>query len=115
MPRVKRGTSHVKRRKNLLAQTKGYKWGRKKLVKAAKTAINKAGAHAYKGRKVKKRINRRTWQIQINAAARANDLTYSKMINLLKTNKIDIDRKALSELAKKAPKAFDNLLAQIKK
>ena len=70
MPRVKRGTSHVKKRKKLLSQAKGFKWGRKKLIKTAKTAVTKAGAHAYKSRKVKKRINRRLWQIQINAACR---------------------------------------------
>lgn len=115
MPRVKRGTTHVKRRKNLLSKAKGYKWGRKKLVKAASTAVTKAGAHAYKSRKVKKRVNRRLWQIQINAACRANDLSYSKFIDLLKKNKIEADRKVLAQLAKKAPKAFDKLVADIKK
>ena len=115
MPRVKRGTSHVKRRKNLLSQTKGYRWSRKKQIKAAKTAINKAGVHAYRGRKVKKRINRQTWTIKLNAACRRNDIIYSKFINLLKQNKIEADRKVLSQLAQKAPKAFDALVAELKK
>lgn len=115
MPRVKRGTSHVKKRKNLLSKAKGYKWGRKKLVKSAKTAVTKAGAHAYKSRKVKKRINRSLWQIQINAACRANDLSYSKFIDLLKKNKIETDRKVLASLANKSPKSFAKLVAEIKK
>ena len=115
MPRVKRGKTHVAKRKRLFKKTKGYRWGRKNTIKAAKTAINKAGVHAYTGRKVKKRVNRALWQIKINAACRANDLTYSKFINLLKKNKIDIDRKALADMAVKSPKAFVTLVNEVKK
>ncbi|MFA6214978.1 MAG: 50S ribosomal protein L20 [Patescibacteria group bacterium] len=115
MPRVKRGKAHVARRKRLLAKTKGYRWSRKSSIKAAKTAIRKAGVHAYTDRKKKKRVNRALWQIQINAASRSNGLSYSKFINLLKVNKIELDRKVLAELAGKNPKAFAVMVGQIKK
>lgn len=115
MPRVKRGKTHTQKRKRLLKQTKGFKWGRKNTIRLAKTAIIKAGAHAYVGRKMKKRVNRRLWQIKINAACRQNDLTYSKFIHLLKTNKIDLDRKVLAELAEKQPKTFEKVIAEVKK
>lgn len=115
MPRVKRGKTHVAKRKRLLKQTKGYKWGRKNTIRAAKTAATKAGAHAYVGRKIKKRVNRSLWQIKINAACRQNDLTYSKFIHLLKINKIDLDRKVLADLAVKTPKAFATIVKEVKK
>jgi len=115
MPRVKRGTTHVAKRKKLFKQAKGYKWGRKNTIRLAKTAVTKAGAHAYKGRKVKKRVNRSLWQIKINAACRQHDLTYSKFINLLKKDKIDLNRKVLAELAVKVPKAFEAIIKEVKK
>lgn len=114
MPRVKRGTSHVKKRRSLLKKTKGYKWGRKKNIRMAKTAVTKAGAHAYRGRKEKKRVNRRLWQTQLNAAVKQYDLSYSQFINLLKKNKIDMDRKVLSQLAKEQPKVFEQIVKKIK-
>ena len=80
MPRVKRGVIHSKNRRNILKQTKGYKWGRKKLIKLAKTAVNKAGAYAYRDRRAKKRTARALWQVQINAAAREHGLSYSKFM-----------------------------------
>ena len=83
MTRVKRGTTKNKRRKNILAQTKGYRHGRKSKLKQARQAIQKAGTHAYNHRKLKKRENRRMWQIVINYAVRPFELSYSKFINLL--------------------------------
>ncbi len=115
MPRVKRGTSHVARRKSLLKDAKGFKWGRKKTIRLAKTAVTKAGAHAFVDRRKKKRVNRSLWQIKINAACRKHDLTYSKFINLLKVNKIELDRKVLSELAVKLPKSFEAIIKEVKK
>ena len=115
MPRVKRGKTHVAKRKRLLKQTKGFKWGRKNTVRAAKTAAIKAGVHAYRGRKVKKRINRSLWQVQINAACRANDLTYSKFINLLKKSKIELNRKVLAEMAGNQPAIFSAIIKEVKK
>jgi large subunit ribosomal protein L20 len=115
MPRIKRGKTHVKKRKKLLKQAKGYKWGRKSTIRLAKTAVMKAGAHAYKGRKLKKRVNRSLWQVQINAACRQHDLSYSKFINLLKKNKIELDRKVLADLAANQPKAFEKIISEVKK
>ena len=110
MPRVKRGTQHTKRRRNTLVKAKGFKWGRKKLIKLAKTAVTKAGAHAYRDRKVKKRVNRSLWQLKINAAARLNETTYSRLMNGLKKNKIEIDRKILAHLAEHNPKVFTEIV-----
>ncbi len=104
--RVKRGTSHVKRRNRLLKQTKGYRWGRKSKIKLAKVAVLKAGAHAYRDRRKKKRDFRSLWTLRINAAARENGLTYSALIAKLKAAKIELDRKSLADLAQNDPAAF---------
>jgi len=85
------------------------------LVRRAKEATKKAGAHALRDRRFKKRVMRRLWQIQLNAAVRQHDLSYSKFINLLKTNKINLDRKILSEIAQKNPEIFKKIIEQIKK
>ena len=113
--RVKRGTTHVKRRKNLLKTTKGFRWGRKNLVKRAKEAAVKAGQHAYRDRKRKKRDFRRLWQIKINAGVREHGLSYSKFIGALKEANIEIDRKILSELAAEYPKTFAKIVEAAKK
>jgi len=115
MPRVKRGTIHTKKRRKLLSKVKGYKWGRKKLIRAAKTAAVKAGAHAYVDRKKKKRNARALWQIKINAFVREHGLSYSKFINLLKGGKIDIDRKILADLAVNNKKVLSKIVEEIKK
>jgi len=115
MPRVKRGTTHTKRRKGLLRQVKGYKWGRKKLVRLARTASTKAGAHAYVGRKKKKRTGRALWQIRISAFTRTYGLSYSKFINLLKNNKIELDRKILADLAVNNKSVLGKIIEEIKK
>ncbi|OGY50630.1 MAG: 50S ribosomal protein L20 [Candidatus Buchananbacteria bacterium RIFCSPLOWO2_01_FULL_56_15] len=115
MPRVKRGKTHVAKRKRLFKQAKGFRWGRKNVIRLAKTAVIKAGVHAYRGRKGKKRTNRALWQIRINAAVRPHGLSYSKFINLLKVKKIELDRKVLSELAAKHPKVFDAIVKEVKK
>ncbi len=115
MPRVKRGTTHVKKRRKLLKAVKGYKWGRKKLIKLAKTARTKAGAHSYVDRRKKKRTMRSLWQIKINAFVREYGLSYSRFINLLKVNKIEIDRKVLAEMAVSDKEALAALIAKINK
>lgn len=115
MPRVKRGKTHLKKRKKLLKQAKGYKWGRKKSIKLAKTAVTKAGAHAYKDRKIKKRTMRRLWQVNLNAFLRQNDWTYSKFIGAIKKNKIEIDRKVLADLAKNNPDVLKAILKKLSK
>ena len=106
MPRVKRGTHRIKRRKNILARTKGMMWGRKSKITLAKTAATKAGANAYKDRRLKKRDNRALMQVRINAAARELGTTYSKLLADLKRRTIGLDRKVLSEIAMNHPKVF---------
>ncbi|MCK4553498.1 50S ribosomal protein L20 [Candidatus Parcubacteria bacterium] len=115
MSRVKRGTTHVKKRRKLLKQVKGYKWGRKNLIRLAKTAATKAGAHAYVDRKKKKRTNRGLWQIKINAFVREHGLSYSKFINLLKKNKIELDRKVLADLAVNNKKVLAGIVEEVNK
>lgn len=112
--RVKRGKTHLARRKRLLKRTKGYKWGRKKIPKLAKVAALKAGAHAYSDRRKKKRNSRRLWNIKINAAAREHGLSYSKFIYGLKKSKIELDRKILAGLAEHEPKIFAEIVKVIK-
>ena len=115
MPRVKRGTTHVKRRKSILAKTKGYKWGRKNQLKQAKEAILHAGANAMRDRLNKKRVNRRLWQTKLNAALRGLGWKYSEFIHTMKLKKCELDRKVLSQIAEKDPKAFAKIVAEIKK
>jgi len=114
MPRVKRGKVRVKKRKAILSQTKGFKWGRKKKIRLAKPAIKKAGVYAYRDRKNKKRNIRRLWQIQLNAAVREHGMTYSRFIEALKKKKIELDRKILSTIAKEHPKTFKKILDEVK-
>ena len=115
MPRVKRGRSHIKKRKRFLAKTKGYKWGRKNLIKRAKEAIVKAGAHAYVDRRKKKRTRRGLWQIKISAFTKAEGLSYSRFINLLKKKNIVLDRKVLADLAENHKQIMQAIVAEVKK
>jgi large subunit ribosomal protein L20 len=114
MSRVKRAVQARKHRKNVLKQTKGFKYGRKSKFKLAKDALRHAMTYAYRDRKAKKRSFRNLWNLQINALARENGITYSKFINGLKTKKIDLDRKVLSELAKKHPEIFKKIVEEVK-
>jgi len=114
MTRVKRGVMAHKRRKKIIKQAKGFKWGRKSKYKLAKDALKHAWTHAYVDRKKKKRDFRRLWQIKINAASRAHGLTYSKFINKLKKAKIEIDRKILAYLAEKQPEVFEKIVEKVK-
>lgn len=110
MPRVKRGTHRIKRRKNILARTKGMKWGRKSKITLAKVAAAKSGVNAYRDRKLKKRDNRALQTIRINAAARELGISYSKLINDLKKRKIELDRKVLSQIAEQYPAVFAKIV-----
>jgi large subunit ribosomal protein L20 len=106
MPRVKRGTHRIKRRKNILARTKGMMWGRKSKITLAKVASTKSGLQSFTGRKLKKRDNRGLQQIRINAAARELGLSYSKLMGDFKKRKIALDRKVLSEIGRDYPAVF---------
>ncbi len=115
MSRVKRAVQARKHRKHLMQHAKGFKYGRKSKFKLAKEALRHAWTYAYRDRKVKKRAFRNLWNIQINALARQNGITYSKLINGLKKNKIELDRKVLSELAKGYPEIFIKIVEEAKK
>ncbi len=114
MPRVKRAVQARKHRKHLMKHTKGFKYGRKSKFKLAKDALRHAWTYAYRDRKVKKRINRNLWNLQINALARANGMTYSRFINGLKKKNIELDRKVLSTLAKEHAELFVKILEEVK-
>ncbi|MCD4694255.1 50S ribosomal protein L20, partial [bacterium] len=113
MPRVKRGTTHNKRRKNLLKKVKGFKFGRKNLLRLARTASIKAGANRYKDVRRKKRDFRRLWQIRINAFVRDFDLSYSRFIDKLKKNNIELDRKILADFSINNKKILSQIIEKI--
>lgn len=110
MPRVKRGVTHVKRRKSLLKKAKGFKWGRKNRIRLAKTAVTKAGANAFRGRKQKKRLAKANWAVSINAGVRPLGMTYSVMRDKLHKKNIELDRKSLADLAKRYPAVLEALV-----
>ncbi len=110
MPRVKRGVIANARRKRLLKHAKGFMWTRKSKYRQAKEALLHAWSFQFADRKKKKRDFRRLWQVKINAAARENGLSYSKFINELKKQNIELDRKILADLAENHPDIFKQLL-----
>ena len=114
MARVKRGVQSKKRHKKILKQAKGYRGARSRTFKVAKQAVQRAGQYAYRDRRVKKRAFRSLWIIRINAAARENGLSYSKLIAGLKKANIDLDRKTLAEIAVKDKEAFALIAEQAK-
>ncbi len=107
--RVKRGYKARRRRKKVLKLAKGFRGGRSKLYRTAADAVDKALMYAYRDRRVRKRDFRRLWISRINAAARMNNLTYSKFIRGLKVANIELDRKVLAELAVSDPAGFTQL------
>ena len=109
MTRVKRGTISVKRRRNVLKQTKGFRWGRKSKERAAREALLHAGVHRFNDNRKKKRVRRTLWSIKINAGARMEGTTYSKLINALKLKYVELDRKILSTLAEHHPTIFKQI------
>jgi len=110
MARVKRGvTAHAKHKKVYKA-AKGYYGRRKNTIRIAKQAVEKAGQYAYRDRRVKKRTFRSLWIQRINAAARANGLTYGRLIDGLKKAGIDLDRKVLADIAVHEPQTFKGLV-----
>ena len=106
---------HLKRRKNIMAQTKGYMWGRKSKLKLAKVAILKAGKSAYRDRRRVKRDMRGLWQLKINAAVRPEGVSYSKFMGAVHKADIVIDRKIMAMLAEKYPAAFKAIITATKK
>jgi large subunit ribosomal protein L20 len=114
MPRVKRGTVRRAKRKKLLGLAKGYYANKSKLYRAAKESVDTALKYAFVGRRRKKRDFRRLWVVRINAAARANGLTYSQLIRGLKVAGVTLDRKILADMAAMQSAAFATVAAQAK-
>ena len=114
MARVKRGLVSHRRHKKLHELTKGFRGGRGKLVKEAKSALLHAGEYAFAGRKNRKREMRRLWIIQLGNAVRAEGLSYSKFISGLKTKNINLDRKILADLAINHKEEFKQVISQVK-
>ena len=110
MARIKRGTNNRKRHKKVLKQAKGYYGSKHTLYKTANQAVMKSLAYSYVGRKRRKRDFRKLWIARINAAARANGTSYSKLMGNLKKANIDINRKMLAEIAVSNPEEFTKLV-----
>lgn len=115
MTRVKRGKTHVKRRRGILKKVKGYGSGRKNLLKRAKQAAMKAGQHAFSDRRKKKRTMRGFWNARLGAALKEIGWSYSKFIHALKVANSELDRKVLSQLAAREPETFKKLVESLKK
>jgi len=114
MPRTKGAPPRNQRKKKLLKVAKGYFGGRKNLYRTAKDAVEKGWEHAYVDRKKKKRNFRALWIVRINAAARLNDLSYSRFMNGLKNSGIELDRKVLADMAIRDPQGFTSLAERAK-
>ena len=114
MPRVKRGTIAHKKRENLLKRVKGFRWSRKSKERAAKEALLHAESRMFRGRKEKKRVFRRLWNVRVNAAAREEGVSYSKLIAMLKKKNVKLDRKILADLALREPAVFKKIVEYVK-
>ena len=112
--RIKRSVNAHKKRNKIIKAAKGYFGSKSKLYRVARQAVMKSGNYAYVGRKAKKRDFRRLWNARINAEARVNGLSYSKLIHGLKLANIDLNRKVLAELAVSDKNAFAQVCSQAK-
>jgi large subunit ribosomal protein L20 len=106
MPRVKNNVARLRRKRQILADAKGYFGRRKNLYKTAKEAVERARRYAYRDRKNRKREFRRLWIVRINAAARQNGLSYNQFVSGCRKADITLDRKVLADLAVSDPEAF---------
>ena len=113
MTRVKRGIISLKRRRNVLSQVKGYRFGRSKKERQAREAIAHAGSYAFAHRRDKKNVRRQLWQVQLNAALRPLGLSYSKFIGALKSKNVSLDRKILSDIAKNNTTIFEKIVKEV--
>jgi len=115
MPRTGHGAARRKKNKKILGRAKGFQGGRRKLLRSAKEAVARAGKYGFFGRRQKKRNYRSLWIIRINAALEPHDISYSRFMNGLRKAKIDLNRKALSELALSEPTAFKDIVESARK
>ena len=114
MPRSVNAVASRKRRKKILKSAKGYFGKRKNVWTVAKNAVEKAMSYAYVGRKLKKRAYRSLWIARINAGARQNGTTYSKLMHLLSKNNVGLNRKVLADLAMNHPTIFSEVVKSVK-
>lgn len=114
MPRSVNAVASRARRKRILKQAKGFYGKRKNVYTVAKNIVEKGMTYSYVGRKLKKREYRQLWIARINAAVRAEGLTYSQFIHKLNEKGIELDRKVLADLAMNNPETFKNLVASVK-
>jgi large subunit ribosomal protein L20 len=114
MARVKRGVTTRAKHKNILEQAKGFYGRRKNTIRIARQAVEKAGQYAYRDRKVKKRNFRALWIQRINAAVRAEGMTYGVFMHGLKLAGVELDRKVLADLAMNEGAVFSSIVAQAK-
>lgn len=112
--RIKRAVNAQKKKRKIMKQAKGYFGAKSKLYRVAREAVMKSGQYAYVGRRLKKRDFRRLWIARINAAARMNDMSYSRLMHGLKVAGIDLNRKVLAEIAVSDAKAFAGLCEKAK-
>lgn len=112
--RIKRAVNAVKKRRKIMRRAKGYFGGKSKLYRVARQAVMKSMQYAYVGRKLKKRDFRQLWIARINAAARLNELSYSRLMHGLKLSGIDLNRKVLADLAVNDAPAFADICNKAK-
>ena len=110
MPRVKRGVTSHRRHKKVLALTKGHRGTKHRLIKRANESMKKSLAYAYAHRRKRKGDMRRLWILRVNAACRAQGITYSKFMNGLKKSGMEINRKMLADMAVREPESFNSLV-----
>ncbi|MDH4358601.1 MAG: 50S ribosomal protein L20 [Candidatus Berkelbacteria bacterium] len=113
MARVKRGKTSRARHKSLIQKAKGFRHGRKNVYRQAKQAVEKAKAHTYKSKKVKKRNFRSLWIVRLNAALKTRGIKYSKFIEALRKSNANLNRKELSQIALNNPAQFEKLIIKI--
>ena len=112
--RTSKGAARTQAKKRLFKRAKGFRGGRRNMIRTVKENLVRAGAFAYRDRKVRKRQFRRLWIIRINAACRARGMRYSQLINGLNKSNIKLDRKSLSEIAIYDPNGFDKIVETAK-
>ncbi|HOQ15269.1 MAG TPA: 50S ribosomal protein L20 [Candidatus Paceibacterota bacterium] len=113
MPRVKGGVIAQKKRRKVLKETKGFKYGRKSKERAGREALLHAYSHAFNDRKRKKREKRQLWIVKINAYLKNKNINYKDFIHQLKEKNIELDRKVLAEIMEKYPEAADQLIKKL--
>ncbi len=114
MPRATNAPASRRRRKKILKAAKGYVGGRRKLITSARQTVSRARLSAYRDRRRKKREFRALWIIRINAACRLNGISYSHFINALQAKGLEMDRRALADVAARDPQAFAQIVTAVR-